>query len=179
MGSPPSVDAWLPLVYDCLRELAGQALRRERAAHTLQPTALAHEAYLRLAGGRAVDCRDETHFLAIAAHAVREVLVDHARRRQALKRGGDRARVTLALGDVLDREQRGGADVIDLLALDEALVTLATLNARAARVVELRFFSGLSIDETARALGVSSGTVDVDWRFARAWLSRELEGGDS
>ncbi|MCB9898188.1 MAG: sigma-70 family RNA polymerase sigma factor [Planctomycetes bacterium] len=169
------VDAWIATLYDCLRELAARALGRESDAHTLQPTALVHEAYLRLVGSvDAVDGR--AHFMAMAARVVREVLVDHARRRRAAKRGGAWARVTLQAVDDLGAP---GSDALDLLALDEALTRLERDHPRAARVVELRYFSGLSIDETATALSISPATVDVDWRFARAWLGRALEDGDA
>jgi RNA polymerase sigma-70 factor, ECF subfamily len=167
------VDGWIPGLYDCLHDLASRALSRESEARTLQPTALVHEAYLRLV--RSVEAvHQEAHFMALAARVVREVLVDHARRKQSQKRGGAWSRVTLHAVDGL--REAGGADVLDLLALDEALTRLEADNPRAARVVELRFFSGLSIDETAATLGISPATVDVDWRFARAWLSRALDG---
>ena len=171
-----TAESWLPALYDCLHDLAARALRHERNAPTLQPTALVHEAYLRLVDS-AVEPQGEAHFLAIAARVVRQVLVDHARRHQAQKRGGAWHRVTLYPGAAWTAD--GGTDVLDLLALDEALSRLEGVNARAARVVELLFFSGLSIAETAQALEVSPTTVDVDWRFARAWLSRELEGAGS
>ena len=175
MGPGPTddarIDSWVPKLYDCLHELASHALSREPGARALKPTSLVHEAYLRLRSVAAV--HEQAHFLALAARVMREVLVDHARRAQSQKRGGAWNRITLHAVEGLSA---GGADVIDLLALDEALTALETGNPRAARVVELRFFSGLSIDETAASLGVSPATVDVDWRFARAWLSRALEG---
>lgn len=173
---PAAAETWLPALYDCLHELAARALRRERNAPTLQPTALAHEAYLRLVE-TGVEVRGEAHFLAIAARVVRQVLVDHARRHQAQKRGAAWRRVTLHPGDAWAAE--GGTDALDLLALDEALARLEALHPRAARVVELLFFSGFTVAETAAALAVSATTVDVDWRFARAWLSRELEAGEA
>jgi RNA polymerase sigma factor (TIGR02999 family) len=168
-----AVEAWLPTLYDCLRELAARALRRETDARTLQPTALVHEAYLRLVDAPPV-VREEAHFMALAARVVRQVLVDHARARDAKKRGGDWGRITLHPGVAFS--QPGDDDTLDLLALEEALAELEGVDARAARVVELRFFSGLSVDDTAAVLEISSTTVDVDWRFARAWLSRALDG---
>ena len=159
-------------VYATLRNLAVAQLRGERPEHTLQPTALVHEAYLRLVGQREVDWRDRAHFFGLAAVTMRRVLVDHARIRQADKRQAEGRRLTIsaAIDAPDDRE-------IDLISLDEALSRLAQLSARQARVVELRFFAGLDIDETATALGVSEGTVKGDWRLARAWLERELAGG--
>lgn len=175
MPSDPPVDAgaWMRELYDCLHDLAARALRHEQRAITLQPTVLVHEAYLRLAGASVV-IEDEAHFLALAARTVRRVLVDHARTREAQKRGGAWKRITMH--PTQDWSTSGDSEPLDLLALDEALLKLETKNARAARVVELLFFSGLSIDETAQALEVSATTVDVDWRFAKAWLGRELEG---
>ncbi|MEM7307023.1 MAG: ECF-type sigma factor [Planctomycetota bacterium] len=170
-----SADAWLPALYECLHDLAARALRRQGGALTLQPTALVHEAYLRLVDA-AVEVRGEAHFLALAAGVVRQVLVDHARRCRSQKRGGGWGRVTLHPGDLW--HDGHAARAIDLLALDEALRRLEGIQPRAARAVELLFFSGLSIDDTAAALGVSSTTVDVDWRFAKAWLGRELEGSN-
>ncbi len=167
--TPPSTsEALLAEVYDELRALAGAYLRRERAGHTLQPTALVHEAFLRLAEQDPAKWNDGSHFTALAAQVMRRVLVDHARRRKASKRGGGRGeRVTLA--DVAD----DGAE-LDLLALDDALNELASLSPRQARVVELRFFAGLSLDEAARDLGVARSTIALDWQMARAWLNHKL-----
>ena len=161
-------------VYDRLRALAARYLRAERGGHTLQPTALVHEAYLRLVGGRAVKFDGRTHFFAIAARAMRQVLVDHARGRAAAKRGRDPERVTLAdtLGLVANQEARQ----LDVLALDDVLRRLERLDPRQARVVELRYFGGLTIAEAAGALGVSTRTVEDDWAMARPWLARELSG---
>ncbi len=171
-GKPPddpSADDLLPLVYDELRRLAEGYLRRERPGHTLQPTALVHEAYLRLVDQDRVDWQGRTHFLAVGAHMMRRLLIDHARGRGRVRRGGDRQRLTL------DDEMAAvaGQDV-DLLALHEALETLAELDERQARIVELRFFAGLRVDEVAQVLGVSRRTVEGDWTHARAWLRREL-----
>lgn len=167
-------EAWWPVIYDCLHQLADQALRRERHSHTLQPTALVHEAWLKLHTGKPAHYNDQTHFQAVAARALREVLVDHSRRRAADKRGGAWNRVTLSQAGVEDP-----ADVLDVLALEDALVGLGRDAPRAAQVVELRFFGGLSIPEVSAVLGVSSRTVDNDWHFARAWLMRALAPDDN
>ncbi|MDA8021293.1 MAG: sigma-70 family RNA polymerase sigma factor [Thermoanaerobaculia bacterium] len=157
------------LIYDELRGLASRQLLRERRHHTLRPTALVHEAYLRLAEQTRMRWRDRAHFLAIAAQMMRRILVDHARRRGALKRGGGAACF------VLD-EARDLADVegIDLVALDDAMTALAELDARQARVVELRFFGGLSVRDTGAVLGISPATVKRDWASAKAWLYHQL-----
>ena len=163
-------DRLLPLVYDELRRLADGYMRREQIGHTLQPTALVHEAFFKLVDSSDRTFESRAHFLGVAARAMRQVLVDHARSRNAAKRGGDAVRVTLdesALGS-------GGGDV-DLLALDEALTRLASKNKRLAQVVELRYFSGLTIQETATVLGVGHTTVEDDWALARAWLRREFK----
>jgi RNA polymerase sigma factor (TIGR02999 family) len=159
----------IPLVYDELRRLADQCLRRERPDHTLQPTALVHEAYLRLSDESGIPLRNRTHFFAVAAKVMRRILVDHARRRHALKRGG--LQPNLSLGEAAEI-----ADVpdLDLLALDEALKGLVALDQRKGRVVELRFFGGLSVEETAAVLGISAPTVKNEWRVAKAWLRREI-----
>lgn len=155
------------LLYDELRRLAAGYLRREGTGHTLQPTALVHEAFLRMASQR-LEWRDRSHFLAIAAQTMRRVLVDHARRRLAGKRGGgERLLVTAPPVDSDDL-------ALDLLALDDALRTLAVNDARAAKVVELHFFGGLDVAEAADALGISAATAKRDWAFARTWLRREL-----
>ena len=160
------------VVYDELRALASHYLRRERAGHTLQPTALVHEAWLRLAGGRPVKVADRRHFFALAARAMREVLVDHARRRAAAKRKAGSERVTL--DDALGLEAPDSPRQLDLLVLEEAMVQLEKLEPRQARVIELRFFGGLTIDETAAVLGVSTDTVEDDSAMSRAWLARRL-----
>src|SRR5690348_15316663 len=164
----------LSAVYAELHRQAARAMRRESADHTLQATALVHEAYLRLIDQRRVEWRNRAQFFGIAAQMMRRVLVDHARARQAAKRGGGQRALSLAEAD-------GGAaqanDEVDVLALHDALDKLATLDPDQARLVELRYFSGLSIEETADALGVSPATVKREWVIARAWLRRELEPG--
>ena len=177
-GDTGAGEALAPLVYAELRRQARLALRREGEGHTLQPTALVHEAWLRLEGQHDARWESRTQFLAVAAQAMRRVLVDHARTRRALKRGGGATPITL--GDA-DRAVAGGAsadaaaDAVDVLALDDALARLAILDPRKARLVELRYFAGLSIPEAAAALGVSLATVGREWAVARMWLRRELE----
>jgi RNA polymerase sigma-70 factor (ECF subfamily) len=158
-------------VYEELRHQAARYLRRERPGHTLQTTALINEAYLRLIDAKDIHWQSRAHFFAIAANLMRRVLVDHARRRDAEKRGGANIRLTLDESIVVANE----IDV-DLLAIDQALDRLAMIDPQQARVVELRFFSGLSVEETAAALGVSPKTVKRDWGVARAWLRREIAG---
>lgn len=161
----------LPVVYDELRRLAADYMKRERPDHTLQATALVHEAYLRLVDQKSVDWQGRNHFFSVAARMIPRVLVDHARRRLARKRGGEYHRVSLegvlSPGDGLQAE-------VDAVALAESLEKLSEHSERQARVVELRFFAGLNVEETANELGVSADTVKRDWRFARAWLSRCL-----
>ncbi|HVL68641.1 MAG TPA: sigma-70 family RNA polymerase sigma factor [Vicinamibacterales bacterium] len=171
MSDSRSVDALLPLVYQELRRLAASYLRRERAGQTLQPTALVNEAYLRLLKDRPDRWQNRAHFCAIAAHSMRQILIERARARGAQKRGGARARVTLDEALVA-----GGDRSIDLVALDEALEKLARLDPEQARLVELRFFGGLTVEETADAMHISPATVKRHWTVARAWLARELEG---
>jgi RNA polymerase sigma-70 factor, ECF subfamily len=168
-GDKRAADQLLPLVYDEFRALARHYLNQERPNHTLQPTALVNEAYMKLVDQTRVDWQGRSHFFAVAAQAMRRILVDHARAHQRDKRGGGRARVTLDESVALSPEKDQ-----DVLALDEALEKLAQLDARQAKVVELRFFGGLSVEEVAEALGVSKRTVEGDWTFARAWLAREL-----
>lgn len=176
-GSDAALAALLPLVYDELRRLAELQLRRERSGHTLQRTALVHEAFLRLVDQRQVDWRGRSQFYALAAQAMRRVLVDHARRHAAQKRGGNAIRVDLDddHGDI-ELEIADGTDPrADVVAIDDALRRLEALDARQGKLVELRFFGGLNIEDTARALGVSPATVKRDWTSARAWLHRELD----
>ncbi|HET7187110.1 MAG TPA: sigma-70 family RNA polymerase sigma factor [Gemmatimonadaceae bacterium] len=170
-GDRTASDALVALVYAELRRQARRALRREGVGHTLQATALVHEAWLRLDGQHQAHWESRTQFLAVAAQMMRRVLVDHARTRRALKRGGGETQLTLG-----DAEQAVvAADNVDVLALDDALARLATLDPRKARLVELRYFAGLSIPEAATALGVSQATVGREWAVARMWLRRELE----
>jgi len=163
----------MPLVQAELHRIARRCMHGERAGHSLQATALVNEAYLRLVDAQRVRWQDRSHFLAMSARLMRRVLVDHARARGYQKRGGAAVRVTLV-------EAIGGSDERphDLVALDEALNALAKLDLRKSRVVELRFFGGLTAEETAHELGVSSDTVLRDWKLAKAWLLRELERGD-
>jgi RNA polymerase sigma-70 factor, ECF subfamily len=171
-GDRSAVDRLMPLVYGELRALAESYLQRERTGHTLGATALVHEAYVRLIRQEEVEWQNRAHFFAIAAQAIRRILVDYARSREADKRGGGRERVRLDE----DMAVQGERD-LDLLALDESLKELARLHPRQAQIIELRFFGGLSLKEVAEALGVSPRTVDGDWHMARAWLRRQLEGG--
>ena len=171
-GDDSAINRLMPLVYAELRALAENCLRRERPDHTLQATALVHEAYVRLIRQEDVEWQSRAHFFAVAAQAIRRILVDHARTRQRAKRGGDRQRVRLEEGLVLVNDRD-----LDLLALDEAMGKLADLHQRQARIVELRFFGGLRLKEVAEVLGISPRTVDGDWSMARAWLRRELNGG--
>ena len=170
-GKEEAGDRLVPLVYAELHSLAVHYMRGERDGHTLQPTALVNDAFMRLVGQRNVSWQNRSHFYGIAAQAMRRILVDHARRTRAGKREGGE-RVTLD-ESVAQSPQRS----VDLIALDEALEKLAALDPRQARVVELRYFSGLDIEQTAMALGVSPATVKRDWTFARAFLQRELDAG--
>jgi RNA polymerase sigma factor (TIGR02999 family) len=172
-GDASAADELMPAVYDELRRQAERAMRREGDEHTLQPTALVHESYLRLIDQRRVAWRNRAHFFAIASTVMRRILVDHARARLTAKRGGGIAPITLA--GVQDGGG-DGAEEVDLLALHEALERLAALDPEQARLVELRYFGGLTIEETAGALGVSAATVKREWALARAWLRRELAG---
>lgn len=170
-GDPSAADKLLPLVYDELRRLASLKLASEKPGQTFQPTALVHEAYLRLVDRDELSWQNRAHFCAIAAGSMRQILVERARARAAAKRGGDWRRVTLT--DAV-REERSGVDVE---ALDQALTRLAGNSPELARLVELRFFGGLTIEETAVALGVSPATVKRQWASARVWLLHELETG--
>ena len=169
-GDPRAAEELLPCVYAELRSLARSLMAKAPPGNTLQPTALVHEAYLRIVGDQDPGWNGRGHFFAAAAQAMRRILVEQARRKAAVKHGGDRKRMDAADVD-LPIEPPGG----DMLALDEALERLSQLDARAARVVELRFLVGLDIAETAQVLGVSEPTVERDWRFARAFLYDELE----
>ncbi len=172
-GNRTAAERLFPLVYDEMRALADQFLRRERSGHTLQPTALVHEAYLRLIGGSPAEWRGESHFRAVAARVMRHILINHAEARRAAKRGGAQTHVTLSEART---PTPGEGMEVDLLALDEALKELEALDERQCRVVELRFFSGLSVQEAAQVLGVSERTVELDWKMARAWLYVRLGG---
>lgn len=167
-----SAEELLPYVYDELRMLARRYLSRERPGHTLQPTALVHEAYIKLVDQSKMDWQGRTHFFAVGAKVMRHLLIDHARGKGRAKRGGDRQKVTLA--DGLTPFGHRELDAEDLLALNQVLDRLAELDARQANVVELRFFGGLTVPEVALILGVSERTVEGDWAHARAWLKREL-----
>ena len=168
-GDKEALDQLMPIVYDELRRQAARYLRREQAGHTLQTTALIHEAYVRLVDQRNVQWQNRAHFFGIAAQLMRRILVDHARSKKRAKRGGSDIRVSL------DDATAGvtGQD-LDLVALNEALERLAEIDEQQSRVVELRFFSGLTVEETAEVMGISKATVKRDWSMARAWLHREL-----
>jgi RNA polymerase sigma factor (TIGR02999 family) len=168
-GREGAEEELLPLLYDELRSLARRQMRRERPGHTLQATALVHEAYMRLSGAKEAAWEDKTHFLRVAARAMRRILVDHARGKRSDKSGGNRERLPLdSVAEILEEASD------DLVFVDELLERLAAVDARTAQVVELRFFAGLTLDETARTLGVSRGTVKNDWTFARAWLKKQM-----
>ena len=171
-GDEQALAALLPLVYDELRRLAARYMRRERPGQTLQATALVHDAYLRLLRDSHLSWQNRAHFFGIAARSMRQILIERARTRGAAKRGGSRIRVTFEPGLIAAAQ----APELDLEALDEALTRLAALDAELARVVEVRFFGGLSIEETAEALNVSPATVKRRWTLAKAWLARELRG---
>jgi RNA polymerase sigma factor (TIGR02999 family) len=173
-GSPDARDRLVRVIYGELRRMAGGLMRHERPGHTLQPSALVHEALLRLLSGETLaDVPNRRYLFAAAAQAMRQVLVDHARRRRAGKREGDRARVPLDQA-LAGFEEQG----LDVIALHEALERLAQGHPRRAQVVDLRYFGGLSVPEVAEALEVSATTVESDWRFARAWLKGELGGSE-
>ena len=171
-GDQKAVSEIMPIVYDELRRLARHYVGRERAPHSIQATDLVHEAYLRLAKDKRQNWTGRTHFLAIAAIGMRQILVERARARGASKRGGSRVRVTLD-----DALVTGQGAPLDLVALDDALSALSALDARQGRIVELRFFGGLTIDETAEAVGVSPATIKRSWTIAKAWLRREMGTG--
>jgi RNA polymerase sigma factor (TIGR02999 family) len=172
-GDQEALNQLLPLVYDELRRLADRYLHRERSDHTLQATALVHEAYLRLIDQR-VSWANRAHFFGVAAEMMRRILIDHARSRQAAKRGS--GGIKISLDDVLDLTDERAAD---LIALDDALKGLAEFDSQKAKVVELRFFGGLSIEETAAVLGLGTATITRQWRLAKAWLYHELSKSDA
>lgn len=170
-GDQDALSALFAIVYDELRQVAAAALRRERPEHTLQPTALVHETFLRLADDAAIWWENRSHFLAIASKVMRRILVEHARGRNAQKRGSGEVKRSL---DEIDVPMPSVPIDLDLVMLDEALARLAQLDARQARIVELRFFGGLTVEETAAVIGSSPRTVKRDWQVARAWLRREM-----
>ena len=173
-GDPSALEKLTPLVYQELHRLARGYMGREHAGHTLQTTALVHEAYLRLIDSSRVRWQNRAHFFAVAAQLMRRILVDFARSRHQLKRGGEAPRVSLS-----EAFEVAGEKDADLVALDDALQNLASVDQRKSRVVELRFFGGLSVEETAEVLQVSPDTVMRDWRLAKLWLLRELSKGEA
>ena len=175
-GDPEAGDKLIPLVYKELRQQAARYLARERRNHTLRPTALVNEAYLRLADQRRVIWEDREQFFAVAATVMRRLLVDHARQHAASKRGGDQWTVSLEDGDWISLSS---APDVDVIALNEALAELSAVDPLRTRMIELRFFAGLTSDETAQALGVSTATVTRGWRLARAWLHHRLTQGSA
>ena len=168
-GDQAARDELMPLVYEELRRLAHQCMRRERPAHTLQTSGLVNEAYIRLIDQKNIQWQDRAHFFGIAARLMRQVLVDYARTRRYAKRGGDAHRVSLDEAMIISEERAG-----EVVALDDALKTLAEIDPRQSQIVELRFFGGLSIEETAEVLAISPGTVMRDWTLAKAWLRRAI-----
>jgi RNA polymerase sigma factor (TIGR02999 family) len=171
-GKAGAASRLMPLVYSESRRLAAHHMRSEKAGHTLQATALVHEGYLKLVGQQDLDYESRTHFFAIASRSMREVLVEYARKRNAMKRGGLQQKIQLEEALVFHPAQSA-----DLVALDEALHRLEKLDPQQSRIVELRFFGGLSVDETAAVLGISPRTVKRDWSVARVWLHREIARG--
>ncbi len=172
-GDREVLDKLIPIIYAELRRQAARYLRRERPGHTLQTTALIHEAYIRLIDQKNVRWQNRAHFFAIAAQLMRRILVDHARSRQAAKRGGSDIKLPLEEAMIASEGRE-----VDLVALDEALKRLAAIDPQQSRVVELRFFSGLNVEETAEVLEVSPRTVKRDWNVAKAWLRREISEGE-
>jgi RNA polymerase sigma factor (TIGR02999 family) len=169
-GDQAALEKLMPLVYSELRRLAGIYLRRERAEHTLQPTALVNEAYLKLIDQRNAKWQNRAHFFGISAQLMRRILVDHARQHQAVKRGGSvQQRISITSAEKFAKQPD-----VDLLALNEALDELAAMDTQQSRIVELKFFGGLSIEEIAEVLGIGHATVERDWKMARAWLRRQL-----
>jgi RNA polymerase sigma-70 factor (ECF subfamily) len=168
-GNRAAVDQLLPLVYSELRRLAGGQLRYERSGHTLQATALVHEAYLKLVDQRDVSWQNRAHFIGVAAQVMRYILLDYAKGHRAAKRGGNAQKLLLEEGLVIS-----GDSADELIALDEALTRLAELDAQQAKVVELRFYGGSSVEETAEVLSISTATVKREWAMARAWLRQQL-----
>jgi RNA polymerase sigma factor (TIGR02999 family) len=175
-GDEKALDKLMPLVYSELRRLASNYLRRERQNHTLQPTALVNEAYLKLIDQKTAKWQNRAQFFGVAAQLMRRILVDHARQHLAAKRGGsDQQRLSITSAGQLGANQLASEPATDLLALHEALNELAEMDLQQSRIVELKFFGGLSIDETVEVLGIGHATVERDWKMARAWLRRQLE----
>ena len=172
-GNRPAAEQLFGLLYDAFRGLAARYLKAERAGHTLSPTALVHEVYLKLVDQSRVNWQGRTHFFAVGAQVMRRILVDHARGKGRVKRGGGRIRIQLDEGLALSPQRDE-----DILAVDEALAKLAKVDPRQAAIVELRFFGGLSVAEVAEVLGLSKRTIEGEWTVARAWLRRELSGDD-
>ena len=174
-GDQKALDRLMPLVLSELRRLAGNYLRRERQNHTLQPTALVNEAYLKLVDQKSMHWQNRAQFFGVAAQLMRRILVDHARQHQAAKRGGsDQERLSITSAGQLGGKQLATEPALDLLALHEALEELTAIDPQQGRIVELKFFGGLSIEETAEVMGISHATVERDWKMARAWLRRKL-----
>ena len=174
-GNQDVADQLIPLIYDELRRIAGAQMGRERRGHTLQATAIVNEAYMRLAGEQEIEWQSRAHFFAIAAKTMRRVLLEYARRHRAGKRGGERARKVEMGAELLIADDR----LEDVVAIDEVLGRLSEMDPDQGRIVELRFFAGLNVDETAEVMGISPSTVKREWRLAKAWLDRELAGAKS
>jgi RNA polymerase sigma-70 factor, ECF subfamily len=170
-GNKDALDQLVPLVYEELCRLANNRLRQERVNHTLETNALVNEAYLRLIDCQSLDWQNRAHFFGVAAQLMRNVLVDHARKQNAAKRGGDHYKISLTNLPDLSREPD-----LDLIALDDALLKLAKVDVQQSKIIELRYFGGLSIEDTAEVLGISAATVNREWRTAKIWLLRELKG---
>jgi RNA polymerase sigma-70 factor, ECF subfamily len=176
-GNRDAMGQLIPLVYDQLHKLAAARFERERGNHTLQPTALVHEAYLRLVDQRRVRWQNRAHFIGVAAQLMRRILIDHARGRDAIKRGGEHDKVTISeeiLESATPEGTAGRTSEVDVIALDDALARLTAIDEQQGRIVELRFFGGLTVEETAQVLGISPATVKRDWRLAKVWLHREM-----
>lgn len=169
-GNESAAAELVPLIYAELHQLAASCMRRERPGHTLQATALVHEAYIRLLGQREVDWQNRSHFFGIAAQVMRRILLDYARKHHAAKRGGPREKVRIDEALLVSDDQLEA-----VLAIDESLSRLEKIDPRQSRVVELRFFAGLNVEQTAAALGISTATVKREWQFAKAWLQREMD----
>lgn len=173
-GDRAAAEQLLPLVYDELKRLAGSYMKREQPGHSLQPTALVHEAFLRLVDQDQVSYQGQTHFFALSAQAMRRILVDHARARGRERRGGDRRRVAFDEETIFSRSREE-----DILVIDDLLTRLAELDSRQAKIVELRFFGGLKVEDVAEALSLSKRTIEAEWTMARAWLRNQLSEEES